>query len=69
MTWQQRYKRMKKGMGWTNTDIAEITGNTKDSIKSSTQPNGCFPRMLKIAIIVYEKKEVILIIFYTFALW
>lgn len=45
---------MKNGLGYTNSDIAEITGNTPDSIKSSTQPNKEIPRWLKLAIVVYE---------------
>lgn len=55
LSWHNRYKAMKKGLGLTNSDIAEITGNTADSIKNSTQPNKEIPRMLKLAIVVYEK--------------
>ena len=54
MNWHERFKEMKKGLGYTNSDIAEITGNTADSIKSSTQPNKEMPRWLKLAIVVYE---------------
>ena len=36
-------------------DIAEITGNTTDSIKSSTQPKKDFPRNLKLAIVIFER--------------
>lgn len=46
---------MKKGMGYTNYDIAEIIGNTEDSIKTTTQPNKDLPRWLKLAIVIYEK--------------
>jgi len=46
---------MKSGLGLTNSDIAEITGNTSDSIKSVTQPNKEVPRWLKLAIVVYER--------------
>lgn len=55
MDWHNRFKEMKKGMGYTNSDIAEITGNTEDSIKSTTQPNKDLPRWLKLAIVIYEK--------------
>jgi hypothetical protein len=55
MNWHKRYKAMKSALKLTNADIAEITGNTPDSIKSSTQPNKDFPRMLKLAIVVYER--------------
>ncbi len=55
MNWHKRYKAMKKGLGFTNSDIAEITGNTTDSIKTVTQPNSDFPRWAKLAIVIYEK--------------
>ncbi len=55
MDWHNRFKEMKKGMGYTNSDIAEITGNTKDSIKTTTQPNKDLPRWLKLSIVIYEK--------------
>jgi hypothetical protein len=42
-------------MGWTNSDIANITGNTPESVATTTQPNRNFPRGLKLAIVVYEK--------------
>jgi hypothetical protein len=54
MNWHERYKEMKTALGYTNADIARITGNTPDSIKSSTQPNNEIPRWLKLAIVVYE---------------
>ena len=54
MNWHQRFKEMKDGLGYTNSDIANITGNTADSIKSSTQPNKDLPRWLKLAIVIYE---------------
>ena len=55
MGWHTRYKAMKSGLGLTNSDIAEITGNTSDSIKSVTQPNGSLPRWCRLAIVVYER--------------
>ena len=55
MDWHKRYKAMKKGLGLTNYDIAKITGNSADSVKSVTQPNKEIPRWLKLAIIVYER--------------
>jgi len=54
MNWHNRFKEMKKGLGMTNKDIAEITGNEYNSIKSVTQPNKEIPRWLKLAIVVYE---------------
>ena len=55
MTWNERYKAMKSGLGLTNSDIADITGNSADSVKSVTQPNKDLPRWLKLAIVVYER--------------
>lgn len=53
--WHNRYKAMKKGLGLTNSSIAEITGNTSQSIDTVTQPKGNFPRWAKLAIVVYER--------------
>jgi len=55
MTWHERYKEMKSGLGLTNSDIADVTGNSADSVKSVTQPNKEIPRWLKLAIVVYER--------------
>lgn len=55
MNWHERYKAMKKDLGLTNSDIAEITGNSADSVKSVTQPNKEIPRWLKLAIVVHER--------------
>jgi len=55
LNWHSRYKAMKKGMKLTNTDIAEITGNTPESIATTTQPNGKFPRWAKLAVFIYER--------------
>ncbi|PWJ52974.1 hypothetical protein CLV98_1293 [Dyadobacter jejuensis] len=57
MDWHQRFKEMKDGLGYTNANLAEITGNTADSIKSSTQPNNELPRWLKLAIVIYENTK------------
>ncbi len=54
MNWHDRFKEMKEGLGLTNSDIASITGNTSDSIKTSTQPNKDLPRWLKLGIVIYE---------------
>jgi hypothetical protein len=57
MDWHTRFREMKTALGYTNNDLAEITGNTVDSIKSSTQPNGELPRWLKLAIVVFESSK------------
>ena len=58
MNWHNRFKEMKSGLGLTNSDIAKITGNSADSVKSVTQPNKQIPRWLKLAIVVYERMVV-----------
>jgi hypothetical protein len=55
MSWHRRFKAMKKVLGYTNSDIAEITGNSSDSVKSTTQPNKELPRWLKLSIVIYER--------------
>lgn len=55
MNWHNRYQKMKSELELTNSDIAEITGNTPDSIKTVTQPNKELPRWLKLAIVVFER--------------
>lgn len=55
MNWHKRYKAMKDGLGLTNSDIAEITGNTSDSIKSVTQPKKDLPRWAKLSIVIFER--------------
>ena len=55
MNWHSRFKAMKSGLGLNNPDIAQITGNSSDSVKSVTQPNKEIPRWLKLAIVVYER--------------
>jgi len=56
--WHNRFKAMKSGLGLTNSDIADIIGNSSDSVKSVTQPNKDIPRWLKLAIVVYERMVV-----------
>lgn len=53
--WHSRYKAFKKSMGYTNSDIAHITGNTPDSVKGTTQKNRPFPRWARLAIVVFER--------------
>ena len=55
MSWHDRFKAMKKALGYYNKDIADIIGNTPDSVKSTTQPNKDLPRWLKFAIVIFER--------------
>jgi hypothetical protein len=53
--WHKRFKAMKSELGLTNSDIAKITGNSADSVKSVTQPNKPIPRWLKLSIVIFER--------------
>lgn len=55
MNWHDRFKAMKKSLGYTNKDIAEITDLSYDSIKNQTQPNKDIPKWLKLAIVIFER--------------
>lgn len=57
MTWHERFKVMKKGLGITNEDIAQTTGNSIKSIYTVTRKGKELPRWLKFAIWVFEKME------------
>lgn len=52
---QQRYRELKKEMGWKNEDVARILGFTPDSVKVVTGPNKPLPAWAKLAIEVYDK--------------
>lgn len=55
MSWYIRFKKMKAFLDYSNEDVAVITGNTSDSVKSVTSPSyGNFPRWAKLAIVVFE---------------
>lgn len=49
------YREMKKSLDINNSDIAEITGHTQESINSMTQPNKEFPRWLKLVLYVWKR--------------
>ena len=49
------FKSMKKELKLTNSDIADITGLTVDSVKTMTQPNRDLPAWAKSMIFVWQK--------------
>ena len=49
------FKAMKKELKITNSDIAEITGLTVDSVKTMTQPNRELPAWAKSMIFVWKR--------------
>jgi hypothetical protein len=53
--WHERYISMKKGMGYTNKDISDITGNTPESIKTVTNKSKELPRWVKLSIVIFEQ--------------
>ena len=57
MNWHERYKAMKKALGYTNADIAKIIGNSSTSVRTVTQPSKEIPRWLKLAIVIHEQAE------------
>lgn len=55
MTYKERYKEYKKGLGLTNKDIAESVGLTLNSVEVMVnKKDGSFPKWAKLAIITYE---------------
>lgn len=51
-----RYRAMKKALGWTNKDVADIMGSKLNSVEVSTsKPDTDFPRWGKLAVEVYEQ--------------
>lgn len=55
MDWHRKFKEMKSELGLTNSDIAEIIGNSADSVKSVTQPKKDIPRWLKLGIVIHKR--------------
>ena len=54
MNWKQRFDKMKQHFGWTYEDIAKITGNSNDSIRTVLNRQD-IPRWAKLAVWVFEK--------------
>lgn len=54
MSWKQRVDRMKQYFGWTYEDIAKITGNSNDSIRTVLNRQD-IPRWAKLAVWVFDK--------------
>ena len=56
MNWHQRYNRMLAHYRWNNLDVAQMIGNTVQSVREVVRKEP-FPRWLKLAIIVFEKEN------------
>lgn len=52
---QKEYRELKKAMGWTNSDVAEITGLTEGSVAVATMPNTEAPKWAKLGIEVFKR--------------
>jgi len=57
MSDHKKFKELKKELGLTNSNIAELTGLGYNSVKSMTQPNKELPRWAKTMIFVWEKMK------------
>ena len=60
LTWKQRYDRMKRHYGWTDAVISEMIGNAPNTVSrvvGNAHRAGTFPRMLRLAIIIYEMEN------------
>lgn len=49
-----RFSKMKNEIGIVNSDIADATGNSSGSVRTTTQPNRPLPRNLKLSILLHE---------------
>ncbi|OZI09347.1 hypothetical protein BWI93_04080 [Siphonobacter sp. BAB-5385] len=58
MNWPERYKRFKKHYGLTNKKVAELIGNTEDSVRVITRSDESFPAWAKLAIIIFEREHI-----------
>ncbi len=54
MSWRNRFDQMKQYFGLTYEDIAKITGNSTDSIRTVLNRDE-IPRWAKLAVWVFEK--------------
>ena len=54
MNWKERFDQMKQHFGLTYENIAEITGNSTDSIRTVLNRQE-IPRWAKLAVWVFEK--------------
>ena len=51
-----RYRAVLKSMGWNNQKVADITGNSLNSIEFvTTKPNKDYPRWVKAFIVLHEE--------------
>lgn len=54
--YKERYRAMKKAMGWTNQEVADFMGSKLNSVEVSTSKQDTeFPRWGKLAVEVYEQ--------------
>ena len=54
MTWKHRFNKMKQHFGWSYDDIAKITGNSSDSVRTVLNRKD-IPRWAKLAVWVFEQ--------------
>ncbi len=55
-TWNKRYRSVLKSMEWINQDVADITGNSLNSVEVvTTKTDENFPRWAKAMIVLHEQ--------------
>lgn len=54
--YKEKFKQLRKDMGWTNKRVSEITGNTLNSVEVvTTKCDSEFPRWAKLSIELHEQ--------------
>lgn len=56
LSWKERYDRMKKGMNYTDADIARITGMGEKTVNVMIRREP-FPRWVRLAIVLFEGRN------------
>lgn len=55
-TWQDRYKAMKSGLGWTNADVAKLLDKSEGTVRRQVAPSSDrdFPAWGRAMVLMYE---------------
>lgn len=61
MNYHEKFALLKKELGYTNKEIASITGLSLSNIKNRTRPTAEFPSWLKLVVDVWERSDIKLI--------
>ena len=58
MNYHKQFTELKKELGYTNQDIADITGLSLSNIKNQTRVNTKFPSWLKLTLDTYTRMKI-----------